>query len=139
MKTIKLSEKDFKSLIKEATLTAVNILTKANTNKDGMVVEMARINKRENSNCIFPYNRFNVHIWSNDHEPPHFHVESDGWNVSILIENGEMLDVKTEGKNRQIFNYIIKNSKDWLSQPCAILPSITNQENAMLQWEQLHD
>ena len=141
MKRIKLTEKDLKKIIKEATLTAIDTLTKTETQpeENEMVVEMARINKRENGNCIFPYNSFNVHIWSNDHNPPHFHVESDEWNVSLLIESGEVLEIKNEGKNKQILNYIVKNAKDWLKQPCAILPTITNQENAMLQWEQLHD
>ena len=33
-----------------------------------MIVEMARINKNEN-NGVFPFNSFEVKIWSNDHSP----------------------------------------------------------------------
>ena len=45
------------------------------------LVEMSRINTNESN--IFPYNKFEVKIWSNDHEPPHFHVICDGWNLSF--------------------------------------------------------
>lgn len=47
------------------------------------LVEMSRINTNESN--IFPYNKYEVKIWSNDHEPQHFHVICDGWNLSFGI------------------------------------------------------
>ena len=55
------------------------------------LVEMSRINTNESN--IFPYNKYEVKIWSNDHEPPHFHVICDGWNLSFGIEDGELMKV----------------------------------------------
>ena len=87
---------------------------------------------------IFPYNKFEVKIWSNDHEPPHFHVLCDGWNLSFKIENGELLNVEQKGANRSVYKHIIKNVRQWLESECAILPMITNQQNAMAMWIQIH-
>lgn len=58
--------------------------------------EMPRINKKETDRCLFPYNTWKIEILSNDHTTPHFHIISDGWNVSYKIEDGNML--KIEGK-----------------------------------------
>ena len=55
-----------------------------NINSD-ILDEMARINKKETGNCIFPYNAWELKIWSNDHNPPHFHIKRKGWNVSFII------------------------------------------------------
>ena len=101
--------------------------------------EMPRINKKETDRCIFPYNAWKIEIFSNDHTPPHFHIISDGWNVSYKIEDGNMLQIEVIGKNDSIFDYMEKHVKEWLSTKCFVQPKLTNQENAMLQWEQLHD
>jgi serine/threonine protein phosphatase PrpC len=100
------------------------------------LVEMSRINTNESN--IFPYNKFEVKIWSNDHEPPHFHVICDGWNLSFGIEDGELMKVDQEGVNQGIYKHIVKNAKKWLQSKCAILPMITNQQNAMAMWIQIH-
>ena len=100
------------------------------------LVEMSRINTNESN--IFPYNKFEVKIWSNDHEPPHFHVICDGWNLSFGIEDGELMKVDQEGVNKSIYKHIVKNVKLWLQSKCAILPMITNQQNAMAMWIQIH-
>ena len=47
--------------------------------------EMARINTKEDGSSIFPYNAFNVHILSTDHKLPHFHILSNGWNISFIL------------------------------------------------------
>lgn len=128
-------ENKVKSIIQEAVYDALN--EKFNTNKEPLN-EMARINTNESGISIFPYNSYEVKIWSNDPEPPHFHVICEGWNISFLIDNGEILDIKSQGKKRDVYKYICKNVKDWLSSPCSILPTITNQENAFAVWMQLH-
>ena len=51
-------------------------------------VEMARINLKEVGSVPFPTNKFEIKIWSNNHNPPHFHVICEGWNISFTIEDG---------------------------------------------------
>ena len=101
--------------------------------------EMPRINKKETDRCIFPYNTWKIEILSNDHTPPHFHIISDGWNVSYKIEDGNMLQIEGIGKNDSIFDYMEKHVKEWLSTKCFAQPKLTNQENAMLLWQQIDD
>ena len=60
-----------------------------------LIVEMARINMKENN--IFPYNKYEIKIWSNDHTPPHFRIKSDGWNISYEIETGKEIEVSKDG------------------------------------------
>lgn len=99
------------------------------------IVEMARLNKREIGNVPFPYNKFDIRIWSNDHNPPHFHVISEGWDISFLIENGEEYRVNTHSNDSKIYSYIIKNIKPWLRMKNFKHPYMTNQEYAMEVWE----
>lgn len=103
------------------------------------LVEMARINLKEIDSVPFPTNKFEIKIWSNDHNPPHFHVISEGWNISFTIEDGRELEVKKIGRNSSIYNYIVKNVPIWLDMPCKIAPKISNRENASIQWQQLHE
>ena len=100
--------------------------------------EMACINLRESGNGLFPHNKWELKVWSNDHTPPHFHVIADGWDVSFKIDNGELLMVNIKGSNTTIYQYMITNIPKWLNAPSAILPKITNHENAQTQWEQIH-
>lgn len=99
--------------------------------------EMARINKKEFYG-FFPYNKFELKIWSNDHNPPHFHVFSDGWDIIVGIEDGEILRVNAQGKSSKIYKYIEDNIKDWLDSECIVTPKLTNRENAMSVWEQIN-
>ena len=101
--------------------------------------EMPRINKKETDRCIFPYNTWKIEILSNDHTPPHFHIISDGWNVSYKIEDGNMLQIEGIGKNGSIFDYMEQHVKEWLATKCFVQPKLTNQENAMLLWQQIDD
>ena len=101
--------------------------------------EMSRINKKETDRCIFPYNAWKIEIFSNDHAQPHFNIISDGWNVSYKIEDGNMLQIEGIGKNDSIFDYMEKHVKEWLSTKCFAQPKLTNQENAMLLWQQIDD
>lgn len=98
--------------------------------------EIAHINTDESN--LFPHNLYDIQIWSNDHMPPHFHILKDGWDVSFLIENGELYKINKEGKNKHIYEYMLANIGKWLSANCAILPIATNKENANATWEQIH-
>lgn len=129
-----------KDRINEIVSEEINKVIKESLNKSPEpLLEMARINTNENGKCIFPYNSFEVKMWSKDHEPPHFHVISDGWNISFLVEDGELYKVESRGSNVQVYNYICANVKEWLSSKCAIIPDITNQKNALAVWAQIHD
>ena len=97
------------------------------------------INKKETGNSIFPYNEWKLEILSNDNNPPHFHIKRNGWNVSFIIESGEVLQIESQGPKLDDYNYMITNVEEWLNADCCIMPKITNKENAMLQWEQLND
>ena len=103
------------------------------------LVEMARINLKEIGNVPFPTNKFEIKIWSNDHNPPHFHVICEGWNILFTIEDGRELDVKSIGNHLSTYNYIVSNIPIWLDMPCKIAPKISNRENAFIQWQQLHE
>ena len=103
------------------------------------LVEIARINLKEIGNVPFPTNKFEIKIWSNDHNPPHFHVICEGWNISFTIEDGRELEVKNIGSHSSTYNYIVKNIPIWLDMSCKIAPKISNRENAFIQWQQLHE
>lgn len=102
-------------------------------------VEMARINLKEVGSVPFPTNKFEIKIWSNDHNSPHFHVICEGWNILFTIEDGRELEVKNIGSHSSTYNYIVKNIPIWLDMPCKIAPKISNRENAFIQWQQLHE
>lgn len=101
-----------------------------------LITEMARINTDESN--LFHHNSYEIQIWSDDHMPPHFHILKDGWDVSFLIENGELYRINKKGKNKQIYKYMLANIGEWLSAKCAVLPIATNQQNANAIWKQLH-
>ncbi len=97
--------------------------------------EMARINVDEFKG-FFPHNKFRLQIWSNDHNPPHFHVISDDWDIRVEISNGEILSTKKIGKNSKIYTYVQKYIKKWLNDKCAINPTQTNRQAAIIAWRQ---
>ena len=100
--------------------------------------EMARINVDEFYG-YFPYNKFDIKIQSNDHNPPHFHViTADGWDIVIEIETGNIIKTKHTGKDSKIFKYIQKNINNWLDDKSVLYNKITNRENAINIWKSLH-
>lgn len=105
------------------------------------IEEMAKLNLHDNGAVPFPYNKFDIRIWSNDHNPPHFHIidpEND-WELTFLIENGNLLSIKKIGNNTAMYNYIVKNAPKWLKMKCNDNKQITNQENAINIWRQNHE
>lgn len=138
-KVARLKEQELKDTILETTQSVLNQSVPSESERPAILVEIARINKREGENGIFPYSSYKVKIWSNDHEPAHFHVMKDGWDILFEIATGNLIRVEGRGSNIQDYDYITNNVKDWLQSQCAIMPSSTNQQNAMITWEQLHD
>ncbi len=137
-KTVKITERELNRIIQEEINDFKEpILTER---RDGtLLVEMARINKNEIGDCIFLYNKWEGKIWSNDHNPPHFHIICNQWNVSFDIQSGKLMEIEKRGTENNIFNYMVANVEKWLSSPCHAQPKLTNRENATLIWEQLHD
>ena len=50
--------------------------------------EMAKLNLHDTGAVPFPYNKFDIRIWSNDHNPPHFHVRYGEFEAIITIRDG---------------------------------------------------
>ena len=101
--------------------------------------EVAHINTNETEGTVFPYADYYVCVESADEEPACFHVRKDVWDVTFLISDGHLHRIKTQGKDANVLKYMRDNVAAWLNAPCGILPEITNQQNAMLVWRQLHD
>lgn len=104
---------------------------------NALIEEVAKININEND--IFPSDKFEIMICSNDHNPPHSHIKSAGWNISFEIDTGKEIEVIEHGEQINVYKYISDNVNKWLDNRCALIPKITNRENAMAQWIQLHD
>ena len=137
-KIIKLTEEKLNQIVKNTINELQSHAINERDNRDALN-EMARINKNETGKCIFPYNRWEVKIQSFDHNPPHFHIKCEGWNVSFVIENGNVLEVLTKGDDNEVLEYMTANVKEWLVSKCFAQPKLTNRENAQLIWDQLHD
>ena len=105
--------------------------------KEELNVETAHINLRES--CVFPYKEFMIKIMSYDQNPPHLHIISKGWDISYEIETGRELEIIARGSLNSVYKYISNNVNKWLDSRCALLPQITNRENATAQWAQIHD
>ena len=137
-KQIKITEDKLVQIVKDTINVYQSNAINERDNRE-ILNEMARLNKKETGKCVFPYNRWEVKIWSFDHNPPHFHIKCDGWNVSFVIDDGNVLEVLSEGSDSRVYDYMTANVSEWLSSKCFAQPKLTNRENAQLIWEQLHD
>ena len=124
----KIIQKEIKKLVKESTLTktltSVKPIVIHKTVGETAINEMARINKNENGKCIFPYDKFEVKMWSFDHNPPHFHVICEGWNISYKVEDGSLLNIVrvlavTNDDVLRAFQGKAKDFEDCLMATCA--------------------
>ncbi|MGN0993017.1 MAG: hypothetical protein ACI4PE_03765 [Bacilli bacterium] len=131
----KIVRENIENILNEESALALKYYDEPQLNAN-LINEIARINTDESH--LFPYNSYLIQIWSNGHNPPHFNILREDWDVAFFIESGDLYKVNKFGKNEKIYNYMIKNVKEWLSKKCAILPIITNQQNANAIWKQLH-
>lgn len=69
-------------------------------------IEMTRINTKEFYG-YFPYNKFDMWIWSNGHNPPHFHIKAEGWEVIVSIETGEILKTLSYNEKKILQYWLI--------------------------------
>lgn len=135
---IKLSDLKFqiKEAVNEILMRTINHSTILNCDP---IVEMSKLNVRQTGAVPFPSNKFDVRIWSTDHNPPHFHVRAEGWDISFLIENGEEYRVNKHSNDSKMYSYITNNVKKWLAMKSSIFKGITNQEAAMGVWDSYHN
>lgn len=103
--------------------------------------EMATLDLHNKDVVPFPYNKFDIRIWHNDHNPPHFHIidKENGWRLSFLIENGDVFNIKKFGKDYSMYNYIVKNFPIWLDEESKLDDTVTNREMALKIHEEFQD
>ena len=86
------------------------------------VVEMAQINTEDSSQSKFPWSKYKLCIYGNDHGPAHFHIISkqDRWDIRVHAITGELVSVKRYGNRgkKDQFTDIIKLAKAWLDDSC---------------------
>ena len=71
-KIIRLTENELHKIVEQTATQVIDTMTSSmpyqvNT-QSGMITEMARINKNETGRSIFPYEAWEVKIWSSDHD-----------------------------------------------------------------------
>lgn len=129
-----------KMLITEAELQEIVTQATLNTLQQihaELLVEYQQINVDDSNNAIFPYNKFVVSIYSDDHWPPHFHVEGNGWNISLTIWKGEVLQAKGDGTQAD-YNYIAQNALKWLNTRSSVNKRKSNRQIAIITWNRMH-
>ena len=102
-------------------------------------LDIARLNKRDGEGDIFPYDKWQLIMRSDDSEPPNFHIISEGWDAIFSVESGELIRAITEGDNREVLDYMIANAHQWLECENKFYTALSNREAAKLMWLQLHD
>lgn len=123
--------KNFNEFVNDGTLSE-----KSFEIDDKMLLEMARLNVGNDSNSPFPSNIYDLRMWSNDHEPIHFHVTNnqEGWEVTCSID-GDVLSIKKQTKSLNIKN-VEKLCKAWLDETNKY--GINNKQNAKSIWDSIH-
>ncbi len=57
-------------------------------------------------------NNLKIHIYPNDHNPPHFHVLTDNINASFNIQTGELIRGTIDPKDQKRIKYFYENQKE---------------------------
>lgn len=85
----------------------------------------------------YNYNQVSVHIFPNDHYPPHFHVTKGTnfeYNLKFRIDNGKLIeDLSKDGTNKKVKKKIIKSAIPWLNDISPIT-NTTNREACIDEW-----
>ena len=104
------------------------------------VQEMARVNIGETE--LFPYDSYELRIYGNDHNPPHFHIKSlqEKYHITVKIDTGELYEIKSTGRRgrKDKFTDVVKMAKLWLdSKPAAPEESVfpTNRMKLEITWK----
>lgn len=126
-----------KELLDKAVSKAIGHLIQEN-HKKGIIVEYyARLNVKNVLDPIFPPEKYLIGIYSNDHTPPHFHIEYGDLNIAFSIWKGDILEIKGHTSQSEC-NYIIKNVPKWLNMRSAINKRKTNRQLLIILWNRSH-
>lgn len=87
------------------------------------------------SNGLFPFGKFKIAVNPDSPEPPHFHVLSEGWDVTVGIGDCRVLKINAEGKDKAVCEYIGNHIKEWLMSPSANDDCRTNKGEAVFAWK----
>ena len=106
------------------------------------LMEMAKLNKKDNETSPFPSNAYSIIVQGDGsaNKPPHIHIISkqEGFNIRVLINNGTLMSVVSYGnRNRgDSFSDILKKVSVWFNMPSS-MPKFngTNQEIALILWD----
>lgn len=94
-----------------------------------------RINASREKHSLLPYNKYEVSIFSNDHNPPHLHIKTtDGWNIKFRILDGQVEVVENCGKKRSVYKKLLQIVPSWLNCPSALDSTQTNKGYAIDMW-----
>lgn len=55
-----------------------------------------------------------IHIFSNEHPPPHFHVKRDNLDASFALDDGRHLKGDVSSRDRKIIAYYFRLNRDHL-------------------------
>lgn len=104
------------------------------------VSEIAQVNTYDNSLSYFPWNKYKLCIYSEDHLPAHFHIISRQENFDIRIDcfTGDLVSLHKYGNRKRGSNFtdIVKDVKKWLDEPTADnnLPGLSNRDMVRVHW-----
>jgi len=81
-----------------------NCLQNTIVNDNGEVYEIKKL--------VDKINNLKIHIYSNDHNPPHFHVLTDNINASFNIKTGELINGTIDPKDHRRIKYFYDNQRE---------------------------
>jgi len=87
-------------------LALLNCLQNTTVTETGEVYEIKKL--------VDKINNLKIHIYSNDHNPPHFHVLTDNINASFNIKTGELIKGSIDPKDQKRINYFYESHRETL-------------------------
>ena len=81
-------------------------LTQTVITDEGHVAEIRKLVNR--------IDNIKIEIYPNEHPPPHFHVKTSNFNVSLTIENCEILEGSLNSSDYKKVKYFHSNHRDTL-------------------------
>lgn len=90
----------------------------------------------EKDRDIFPFEEYQIFIKDEKFQPK-LHLRKNETEITFLIKSGRAVD----GENVEdyvTYDYAYLHINRWLNTKCVTSPNITNRENAMNVWNQLH-
>jgi hypothetical protein len=81
-----------------------NCLQNTIVNDNGEVYEIKKL--------VDKINNLKIHIYPNDHNPPHVHVLTDNIDASFNIKTGELIKGTIEPKDQKRIKYFYENQRE---------------------------